>query len=345
MGKTKFSDLLTKKQFLLIVSFFFIAMFILHNAFFTANYYSGISPQIFEIRKGESLKKIVDNLYVKGIIHNKTNMKIIVFIFGAERKIKAARYEIPNGLNYLELVELFLHGKADFLRRVKVFEGSTVKTIAGTLKLDALIDSVAFVKTASTISFLDSLGIPAQSAEGYLLPGEYYIYEKSNPREVISLMHDEFKRFVSDSLGFKLQRQKYSFHEILTLASIVEGETNKISEMPTIAGVYYNRLNLGMKLQADPTVQYLQSNGWKRLNHQDLKMNSPYNTYKYYGLPPGPINNPGGNALLAAVNPEAHRYLYFVADGTGGHRFATNYSQHLKYVRDYRKWLASQKVN
>jgi UPF0755 protein len=100
-----------------------------------------------------------------------------------------------------------------------------------------------------------------------------------------------------------------------------------------------------MKLQADPTVQYLQPNGWKRLNHQDLNLDSPYNTYRYHGLPPGPINNPGKDALRAAFNPEQNKYLFFVADGTGGHKFAQNYSQHLKYVRDYRKWLASQQEN
>lgn len=345
MRKTKFSNLLTKKQFIIVVSFFFILIFILHKTFFTPNNYAGSSPQRFEIKSGESLNSIVENLYVRGIIPSKTNMKIVAFIYGAERKIRAARYEIPNGLNYLQLVELFLYGKADFLTKVKVYDGSTIKSVAATLKLDALIDSSAFVETSFSKSFLDSLGIPAQSVEGYLLPGEYFIYERSDPHEVISLFYNEFKKFINDSVNYSPARYKYSFHEIITLASIVEGETNKISEMPTIAGVYYNRLKIGMKLQADPTVQYLQPNGWKRLNHQDIRLDNPYNTYKYFGFPPGPINNPGRDALKAAFNPEQNKYLYFVADGSGGHSFAKNYSQHLKLVRDYRKWLASQKEN
>lgn len=320
-------------------------MFILHNTFFTPNNYTGSSPQKLEIKRGESLNSIIQNLYARGIIPSKRNMKIVAFIYGAEKKIRAARYEIPNGLNYLQLIELFLSGKADYLKKVKVHKGSTVKSVAATLKLDALIDSTAFLETAQTKTFLDSLGIQALSVEGYLLPGEYFIYERSDPREVINLLNSEFNKFIRDSLNFDTKQQKYSLHQIVTLASIVEGETNKISEMPTIAGVYYNRLRIGMKLQADPTVQYLQQNGWKRLNHQDLKLHSPYNTYKYYGLPPGPINNPGRDALKAAFNPEQNKYLFFVADGSGGHSFALNYSQHLKYVRDYRKWLASQKVN
>jgi len=345
MQKISFRNLLSKKQFIIVVSFFFILMFILHNTYFTPNYYTGSSPQKFEIKRGEDLNSIVENLYSRGIIPSKTNMKIIIFIYGAEKKFRAARYEIPNGLNYLELVELFLSGKADYLRKIRVYDGSTVKSVAATLKLDALIDSSAFVEAACSKSFLDSLGISAQSVEGYLLPGEYSIYERSDPREVIGIIHNEFKKFLRDSLKFDATQHKYALHEIVILASIVEGETNKVSEMPAIAGVYYNRLRIGMKLQADPTVQYLQPNGWRRLNHQDLKLDSPYNTYKYFGLPPGPINNPGREALKAAFNPEQNKYLFFVADGSGGHNFAKNYSQHLKLVRDYRKWLASQKEN
>ena len=343
MAKTKFSNLLSKKQLVIVVAFFLILMFILYKTFFTPNNYTASSLQKFEIKRGESLNSIVENLYTRGIIPNKTNMKITAFIYGAEKKIRAARYEIPNGLNYLQLAELFLYGKADFLTKVKVYDGSTVKSVAATLKFDAIIDSSAFVETAITKSFLDSLGITARSVEGYLLPGEYFIYERSDPHEVISLFYNRFKKFVDDSVNYSYGRQKYSLHDIVTLASIVEGETNKISEMPTIAGVYFNRLRIGMKLQADPTVQYLQQNGWKRLNHQDLKLHSPYNTYKHHGLPPGPINNPGKDALKAAFDPEKNKYLFFVADGKGGHNFAENYLQHLKYVRDYRKWLASQK--
>ncbi len=342
MQKISFKNLLSKKQFIVVLVFFFAVIFLLYNTFFTSNYYQGKSPKQFEIKQGETLNSIIDSLYTQGVIRSKTNFKIIAFIYGAEKKIRAARYYIPNGLNYPKLMELFLYGSADFLRKVKIYEGSTVRSVAATLKLDALIDSSEFVETAVNKSFLDSLNIPAQSIEGYLLPGEYFIYERSNPREVIKTINNEFKKFISDSINQNLIKQKNSLHQILTMASIVEGETNKVSEMPTIAGVYFNRLKIGMKLQADPTVQYLQPNGWHRLNHQDLKFDNPYNTYKHYGLPPGPINNPGKDAILAAVNPQVHKYLFFVADGNGGHNFASNYSQHLKYVKEYRRWLASQ---
>ena len=123
-------------------------MLVFYITFFTSNNYPGSSPQTFEIRKGESLNSVLDSLYKRGVIPSKFNMKIAAFIYGAEKRIRAARYKIPNGLSYLELVELFLYGKADFLRKVKVYDGSTVKSLAATLKLDALIDSSAFVETA-----------------------------------------------------------------------------------------------------------------------------------------------------------------------------------------------------
>jgi UPF0755 protein len=112
--------------------------------------------------------------------------------------------------------------------------------------------------------------------------------------------------------------------------------------MPIIASVYFNRLKRGMKLEADPTIQYLQPNGWKRLLYKDLKIKSPYNTYIHVGLPPGPINNPSKEAILAALYPAHTDFLYFVADGTGGHEFSKTYSRHIRNVNRYRRWLREQ---
>jgi UPF0755 protein len=174
------------------------------------------------------------------------------------------------------------------------------------------------------------------------MPGTYWFYQHSQAREIINQMVDHFHNFMADSLRQQAKKLGYSIHDVLTLASIVKGETNDVEEMPTIAGVYYNRLRIGMPLQADPTVQYAQPDGWKKLSYHDLKIDSPYNTYKYTGLPPGPINNPGKNAILAALYPDSNKYLYFVANGEGGHNFSKTYSQHLKKVRQYRRWLRTQ---
>lgn len=336
-------NLFSKKEFIFILIFFFVVLGFLYYIFFTPNYYTKSSPVKFEIAKGESLNDIVDSLYTEGIIPNKTNMKIAAFLYGAEKKIRAGRFYIPNGLSYLGLLDLLLYGKADYLVNVKLYKGSRINSMAATLRLGAFIDSSAFVNLCMDKNFLDSLGIKYPTMEGYLFPKTYEIYERSSPKEVIKIIYNGFKEFMNDSLRNRAKEMDLSIHEVLTLASIVQGETNQPDEMPAIAKVYLNRLRRGMKLQADPTVQYFQEGGWRRLLYKDLRTENPYNTYLYRGLPPGPINNPGKEAILAVLYPDKNNYLFFVADGTGRHKFASTYSQHLRNVREYRKWLKSQK--
>lgn len=343
--KINWKNLLTKKEFLIIIGFFLTILFIFYFTFFTANHYEAKSPVKFEIKKGETLDEIVDDLYLKGIIPSKTNMKIAAFIYGAEKKMRAARYYIPNNLSYLDLLDLFLNGNADFVRNVYIREGLTIKWMAYKLHHDALIDSADFVNLARDKDFVDSLGLNQSTMQGYLFPKDYLFYENSTAREVIDSMYKSFKEFWTDSLMERAKELGYSIHQIITLASIVKGETNDTTEMPVIAEVYYNRLKKGMKLQADPTVQYLQPNGWKKLTYKDLQIDSPFNTYLYAGLPPGPINNPGKNAIHAALYPDNNNYLYFVANGKGGHNFAKTYSGHLRNVRIYKRWLRTQKSN
>ncbi len=340
--KKGLKSMFTKKEFFIITIFFFAVLGWLYYIFFTPNYYSGKAPVRFEIAKGESLDQITEKLYEHGIVPNRTSMKVAAFLYGAEKKIRAGRYEIPNGLSYLDLIELFLNGKADFLVNVKLYAGSRIKSMAATLKVNAFIDSVSFVNECNDRDFLDSLGLDYPTIEGYLLPQQYSLYERSSAREVIKKVYNGFANFFNDSLKSRAKELGYSVHDIVTIASIIEGETKKKEEMPVIAEVYYNRLKRGMKLEADPTVQYLIEGKWRRLLYQDLKTDSPYNTYLHYGLPPGPINNPGKPALLAALYPDNNNYLYFVADGNGGHKFSTTYSEHLKNVREYRRWLQAQ---
>ncbi len=341
--KVGFKNLLSRKEFFLVLIVFAAALALLYYTFFTPNHYDRPAPVKFEISKGESLDNIINDLYEKGIIPNKINMRIAAFVMGAEKKIPAARFYIPNNLSYLDLIDFLLNTNADYLKEVKVYDGASSRWLASRLQWKVFIDSASFYNITHNKDFADSIGIEAASLEGYLLPGKYEFYERSSPKEIAEKFIDSFKTFMVDSLKKRAENMGYSMHEILTIASIVDGETNKTSEMPTIAGVYYNRLRLGMRLQADPTVQFLQPDGWKRLLYKDLKIDSPYNTYKYAGLPPGPINNPGKNAILAALYPDNNKYIYFVADGKGGHNFAATYSEHLRLVKEYRKWLNSQK--
>lgn len=335
-------NLLSRKEFLLVFFFFIAVLALLYYTFFTSNYYEGSSPKRFEIKYGETLSSIADSLERQHIIPGSTRFIIAAFIYGAEKSIKAGRYNIPNGLSYLGLIEYFLNGKADYLRTVSFPGGSTIRYLGAKVRYELFVDSAAFVQKARDRSLIDSLGLNTSSLEGYLFPDSYHAYERSSPSELIGIFYKGFEKFMVDSLKRRAESTGYSIHQILTLASIVEGETNTVEEMPVIASVYLNRLKKGMRLEADPTIQYLQSGGWKRLTYEDLKVKSPYNTYLYTGLPPGPINNPGRDAILAVLYPAATDYLFFVANGKGGHSFSKTYSQHLKNVNNFRRWLKQQ---
>ncbi|MDT3697029.1 MAG: endolytic transglycosylase MltG [Ignavibacterium sp.] len=321
----------------MIISVFLAILGAGYYTFFTPNHFDKSAPFTFEIKEGETFSNVTDRLYNEGIIPGKFNFKLAAFIYGAETKIKAARFKIPNDLSYLDLLDLFVNGPADYLRSIRINDGQTLKWLGAKVKRDVKIDSAAFVNLANDKEFIKSLGLNVNTLEGYLFSKTYKIYENSSPEEAIKIFYKAFTDFFNDSLQKRASQIGFTVHEVLTLASIIKGETNQPDEMPIISGVYHNRLRIGMRLQADPTIQYLLTGGWRRLTYTDLKIESPYNTYKYSGLPPGPINNPGADAILAALYPEKNNYLYFVADGNGAHKFAKTYSEHLKYVAEYRK--------
>jgi UPF0755 protein len=328
-----------------VIAIFSVFILVLAGAyltFFTPNFYNSKSPITFDIRNAESFSSVADRLYDAGIIPSKNNFKIAGFIYGAERKIRAARFHIPNGLSYLDLLDLFISGECDFQRTLTIKPGQTIKWLAHRLQKYVFIDSTEFVILANNKFFADSLGLNQNSFEGYLFAADYNIYERSSSEEAIKLFYDAFKKFYNDTLLARTKEIGFTVNEIITLASIIKGETNKEDEMARISGVYHNRLRIGMKLQADPTIQYVIPGGWKRLTFKDLGLDSPYNTYKYFGLPPGPINSPGKAAILAALYPEKNNYLYFVADGTGGHMFGKTLSEHNNNIKKYKKFLQKQ---
>jgi len=332
----------TRWEITALIGVFILVTVFSYLTFFTPNYYAAKSPIQFDIKKGEPFSSVVDRLYSEGIIPGKTNFRIAAFIYGAEKKVRAARYHIPNGLSYLSLLDIFISGECDFARKITIKPGQTIKWLAYKLEHQVFMDSSKFVETANDPKFIQSLGIDKNTLQGYLFSKDYEIYERSSPEEALRKFYSAFEEFYNDSLKKRTEEIGFTLHEVLTLASIVKGETDKVDEFSIIAAVYHNRLRIGMKLQADPTIQYLLEGGWRRLTYKDLQIDSPYNTYKYSGLPPGPINNPGKDAILAVLYPEQNRYLYFVADGKGGHTFSKNYNEHINNVNKYRKWLKNQ---
>lgn len=216
--------------------------------------------------------------------------------------------------------------------RVTIPEGLSYREIAGILRRKAEIDSSDFVAWCENDSVVKKYTHDAPSMEGYLSPNTYHVLWRDEAGAVGERLAMEMQT-VWGSFDTELSRK-----EILTLASIVQAEAANVSEMPKIAGVYVNRLQRGMKLEADPTVQY--GIGMKRrVMYRDLEDAHAYNTYLHTGLPPGPIGNPGTDAIKAALKPENHPYIYFVArgDSTGLHRFARTGAEHMENVRLYRR--------
>ncbi len=332
--------LLTKNDVIVIGALFGLIFGFLLYMFFGPNYYPGNSPKKLEIKKGETFGQIVDSLYSKGIIANKMALKFAASFYDVEGKIKAGYYSIPNGLSYLDLLDLLVKGAPMKQKLVTIPEGIWQFDLAGLLQKQLGLDSAKIMRLSYNKKFLRSLNIHVKSIEGYLLPNTYYFFTNITEREILKKLKWEMdKIFESPLVRKQMKKLHRTKNEILTLASIIEAESNKESEYPIIAGVYYNRLKRRMKLQADPTIQYLKrKKKHNRIYFKDLEIDSPYNTYKYYGLPPTPINNPGRAAVLAALFPQKNNYLYFVADGKGGHVFSRTLAQHLRKVRKYRQW-------
>jgi len=310
--------------------------------FYTPNYNKFGKPITISVEKGSTLNGVVNKLYDKTVIPSKTNMKITSFFLGADKNIKAGSYKIPDGISYVSLVSLLLKGEPRKQILVTIQEGIWQNDLAKLLKEELNIDEKEFSRLCKDKKFINSLGLDVASLEGYLLPETNYFYKGSSAKEVIQKLSIDMQKIFSDSQVKKvMERRKLNQHQILTMASIIDGESNMVSEFKRISGVYYNRINNGWKLQADPTVQYVARKKRKKVNkiyYKDLEIDSKYNTYKYYGLPPAPINHPGKEAIMASLYPEEHDYFYFVADGNGGHNFSKSGKEHQQQVNRYRNW-------
>jgi UPF0755 protein len=245
---------------------------------------------------------------------------------------------IQPGDSQWDVVLGVFSGKRRPHERVTIPEGLTYREIARVLARKAEIDSAAFVAWCEEDSVIQRFAPGAPSMEGYLMPETYDILWRDDAASVATMMAVQAQHTWT-SLGSPEDR-----HRALTLASIVQSEAASVPEMPRIAGVYANRLRIGMRLEADPTVQYA-IGAKRRVLYRDLAASHAYNTYIHVGLPPGPISNPGKAAMQAALLPERHAFLFFVAkgDGSGTHYFSTNGAQHIKNVAMYRRERSRQR--
>lgn len=293
------------------------------------------APKTVVIGKGKSFAAAAEILQDSGVVGNSLLFRAVGKMCGAQ-SVRAGRYVFRSGMSSVDLIRDMQEGRSAVSFYVTIPEGFRGAQIAGRLQKEVGIDSAKFMEIFADGNTFGLKG-KVRSLEGYLFPDTYDFAYQENEYTIIERMVHRFEKFFVDSLLHRAQMLKLSVNDIITMASIVEGEAIKDEERPVIAGLYYNRLKIRMRLEADPTVQYAIADGPRRLTYTDLQTRSPYNTYRMQGLPPGPINNPGSASIMAALFPAKHRYLFFVADGAGGHRFARTYDGHKKNVRTYRK--------
>lgn len=229
----------------------------------------------------------------------------------------------------------------------------TIADLSGRVAEQLELDSLSLIKEIESPHFMKSVNLNREELLSLFLPNSYEMYWNISAAEFCQRMQRENNLFWNESRESKRKRLNMSRAEVITLAAIVNEESRKVDERPRVAGVYLNRLRRGMKLQADPTVVYAmkrQANDFdlvvRRVLYKDLEINSPYNTYKYRGLPPGPITMPDISSVDAVLNAESHSYLFFVVDpkNPGYHLFASNYNEHLANRKVYVRWLNENRI-
>jgi UPF0755 protein len=292
----------------------------------------------FLLRPGWTTRHIVRELKANGIIRSEFAF-LGMHLLRGEHSLKAGEYKFDAPENAIRVRDRLTHGDI-FVRQVTIPEGYNMFDIANVVEQAGLGTAAEFLNAARQDKFLISdLDPQATSLEGYLFPDTYDFTRTMSSHDMVAAMVHRFRR-ETKSLDLTTD-----VHRIITMASIVEKETAVPTERPEVASVYYNRLKLNMPLAADPSVIYaaLLNNRYRGTIYQsDLQFDSPYNTYKYAGLPPGPIANPGVAAIQAAMRPAESQFLYFVADAQGHHRFARTLDEHNRNVAAYRRALSSQ---
>ncbi|PID72616.1 MAG: hypothetical protein CSB34_01145 [Desulfobulbus propionicus] len=296
---------------------------------------SGEGSALVTIPKGSGVRAVGRLLAEKKLLRNDIRFLLVARYTKTATRLKAGEYEIPYKLTPSEVLKVLEQGKV-YYHSITIPEGFDLVQIAAAFAQQGWVDQETFFQLATDPLFTHSLGISADSLEGYLFPDTYFLARGSvTTKSVMQLMVQRFQAVVK-----KLpvdQQKDLSLHQIVTLASIIEKETGAAYERPFIAGVFLNRLQKKMRLQSDPTVIYGIEGFNGNITKNDLRRPTPYNTYVISGLPPGPICSPGKEALEAVLFPAETRALYFVSRNDGTHTFSNSLKEHNRAVRKYQK--------
>jgi len=293
------------------------------------------------VEKGAPFRRVADKLKAEGIISSERGFLFAAWLKGAERETKAGEYEFSPAMSPLAIIGMLKDGQVKQYT-LTVPEGYTIRQIAGLLERKGLADKANFIALAKDVRLVKELGMPGAGLEGFLFPDTYRLSRGMSLTAIIEVMAGRFKEVYNKEFSRLAKKRGMSLIEVVTLASIIEKETSKSSERALISSVFHNRLRRGIKLQSDPTVIYAIRAFDGNIRKKDLKIKSAYNTYTHYGLPPGPIANPGREAIGAAISPAESKYLYFVSKNDGTHYFSSSYKEHARAVSKYQKHRKSR---
>lgn len=289
----------------------------------------GEETVIVEVAPGSSSQSVANLLYTHGLIKSPVVFRYYARYRKLDNQLKPGEYELSPGMSAEQILQHLSRGEV-LVRRFTIPEGYTVAQIADLLAEKGMADRERFLRAAKESKLAEKYlpqGVALeQPLEGYLFPATYEVKPEMTEPELLAMMFTRFEQVWTPELLSRAQEMNLTVHQVITLASIVEREARVPAEQAIISGVYHNRMRIGMKLDADPTVRYgVGKPPQEDLTYADLDSDSPYNTYRMPGLPPGPIASPGEAAIQAALNPAQHDFWYFVAkaDGSGEHYFAS----------------------
>ncbi|MBI4641179.1 MAG: endolytic transglycosylase MltG [Candidatus Tectomicrobia bacterium] len=294
------------------------------------------SSKVVEIPKGAGLRDIAALLKREGVTQTPLFFIIKALWKGSRGRLKAGEYRFSSSMTLDEILHRLESGKV-ILHPLTIPEGFTVEEIARLLEEKGLSTREKFLALTSKKEFLDRLGLEGKSLEGYLFPETYFFPKGASEETIVKKIVSTFDRVFTEGYKDRAKLIGLTPHQVLTLASVIEKEAKVDEERALISAVYHNRLKRGMLLQSDPTVIYALKQFDGNLRKEDLAIDSPYNTYKYPGLPPGPIANPGRASIEAALFPAPVDYLYFVSKNNGEHSFSTSLQEHNNAVKKYQR--------
>lgn len=332
---------------IILLAFIFIGFrfFQFYNKIYATNVKNEKVEYDLYIATGSNFDQVIENIKELNCI---TDLKDFIWVakkMNYPAHIYPGHYVILKKMNNRDIVKMLRSGEQKPIK-LTFNNIKNIKKLASTISTKIEADSESIYAILSDSSFISKIGFTKTTILGLFIPNTYEFYWNTSSKSFIEKMEKEYKKFWTEERIAKARNLNFSKNDVSTLASIVNEETVKKSEMPTVAGVYINRIKKRMRLQADPTIRFVVGDSIKRILTKHLTLESPYNTYINYGLPPGPISVPSIDAIDAVLNYEKHEYLFFCAkeDFSGYHYFAKTLSQHNHYARMYQDALNKNKI-